>query len=74
LLLTYLARPSAHAFGTLARGSQELIVVGPTERKILRKIYGSVKESELWRIRRNDELEDIIKGENIVRFIKSQRI
>jgi hypothetical protein len=33
-----------------------------------------VKENELWRIRRNDELEDIIKGENIVRLIKSQRI
>jgi hypothetical protein len=33
-----------------------------------------VKEKELWRIRRNDELEDIIKGDNIVRFIKSQRI
>jgi hypothetical protein len=44
------------------------------ERKILRKIYGPVKENELWRIRRNDELEAIIKGENIVRFIKSQRI
>jgi hypothetical protein len=29
---------------------------------------------ELWRIRRNDELEDIIKGENIVRFIKNQRM
>jgi len=28
-----------------------------------------VKENELWRIRRNDELEAIIKGENIVRFI-----
>jgi hypothetical protein len=28
------------------------------ERKILRKIYGPVKENELWRIRRNDELED----------------
>jgi hypothetical protein len=40
------------------------------ERKILREIYGPVKENELWRIRRNDELEDIIKGENIVRFIK----
>jgi len=26
------------------------------ERKILRKIYGLVKENELWRIRRNDEL------------------
>jgi len=44
------------------------------ERKILRKIYGPVKEHELWRIRRNDELEAIIKGENIVRFIKCQRI
>jgi hypothetical protein len=31
-------------------------------------------ENELCRIRRNDELEDIFKGENIVRFIKSQRI
>jgi hypothetical protein len=44
------------------------------ERKILRKIYGPVKENELWRILRNDELETIIKGENIVRFIKSQKI
>jgi hypothetical protein len=33
-----------------------------------------VKENELWRIRRNDELEDIIKVENFVRFIKSQRL
>jgi hypothetical protein len=31
-------------------------------RKILRKIYGPVKENELWNIRRNDELEAIIKG------------
>jgi len=44
------------------------------ERKILRKVYGTVKENELWRIRQNDELEAIIKGENIVRFIKRQRI
>ena len=44
------------------------------ERKILRKIYGPVKENELWRTQQNDELEAIIKGENIVRFIKCQRI
>ena len=44
------------------------------ERKILRKICGPVNENELWRIRRNDELEAIIKGENIVRFIKCHRI
>ena len=42
--------------------------------KLLRKIYGPVKENELWRIRRNDDLEVIIKGENIVRFIKCHRI
>ena len=40
----------------------------------MRKIYGPLKENELWRIRRNDELEAILKGENIVRFIKWQRI
>jgi hypothetical protein len=44
------------------------------ERKILRKIYGPVKENELRRIRQNDELEAIIKGENIVTFIECQRI
>ena len=44
------------------------------EKKILRKIYGLVKENELWRTRQNGELEAIIKGENIVRFIKGQRI
>ena len=37
-------------------------------------MYGPVKGNELWRIRRNGELEATIKGENIVRFIKSQRI
>ena len=31
------------------------------ERKILRKIYGPVKENEMWRITQNDELEDIKK-------------
>ena len=44
------------------------------ERKILRKIYGPVEENELWRTGRNDELEAITKGENIVRFIKCQKI
>ena len=32
------------------------------ERKILRKIYGPVKENELWRIRRNGVLEAMVKG------------
>jgi hypothetical protein len=44
------------------------------ERKILRKIYGPVMENGIWRNRYNDELNEIIKGEDIVRFIKAQRI
>jgi hypothetical protein len=43
-------------------------------REILREMCGPVKGNELWRIGRNDELEAIIKGENIVRFIEWQRI
>jgi len=34
-------------------------------RKILRKIYGPVKENVLWRIRRNDEFEAIMKGRTL---------
>jgi hypothetical protein len=40
---------------------EEERVLAGFERKILRNIYGPVKENELWRIRRNDELEDIRK-------------
>jgi hypothetical protein len=44
------------------------------ERKILRKLYGPVTENGVWRNRYNDELNEIIKGEDTVRFIKAQRI
>jgi hypothetical protein len=44
------------------------------ERKIIRKIYGPVMENNIWRIRHNEELNTLLKGEDIVRFIKSQRI
>ena len=44
------------------------------ERKILRKIYGPVQEGDTWRIRYNEELNRFIKGKDIVKFIKAQRI
>jgi hypothetical protein len=45
------------------------------ERKILRKIFGSIKVSEArWRIRTNDELDILINRANIVRYVKAQRI
>jgi hypothetical protein len=56
---------------TLTMGEERALAV--FKRKILRKIYDTVRENELWGIRRNDELEAIIKGESIVRFIKCQK-
>jgi hypothetical protein len=44
------------------------------ERKIFRRIYGHKYEHGEWRTRTNRELEEISKGENIVKWIKGQRI
>ena len=45
------------------------------ERRVLRKIYGPTQDSDgAWRIKTNEELENIIKKKDIVRFIKSQRL
>ena len=44
------------------------------ERKVLRKIYGPVVDKEAWKIRYNDELCELMAGEDIVRFINAQRI
>jgi hypothetical protein len=41
------------------------------ERKIIRRIYGPVMENNVWRIRYNEERSALLKGEDIVRFIKS---
>jgi hypothetical protein len=42
--------------------------------KIIRKIYGPVMENNIWRIRYNEEINALLKPEDIVRFIRSQRI
>jgi hypothetical protein len=44
------------------------------ESRILRKIYGSIQEGDIWRIRNNEELNKSINGEDITKFIKAQRI
>lgn len=45
------------------------------ERRILRKIYGPVRETDgTYRVRFNHELERLIEGKNIVKFIKSRRL
>jgi hypothetical protein len=44
------------------------------ERNIFRRIYGPKYENGEWRTRTNRELEEMSKGENIVKWIKGQRI
>jgi hypothetical protein len=44
------------------------------ERKILRRIFGPVQDTNGWRIRYNQELDRLIEGQDIVRFIKAQRL
>ena len=44
------------------------------ERKIFRRIYGPKYEDGEWKSRTNRELEELNKRENIVKWIKEQRI
>ena len=45
------------------------------ERKIMRKIVGPTRlEDGYWRIKTNQEITDIIKGQNIIGFIRKQRL
>jgi hypothetical protein len=44
------------------------------ERKILREIFGPNNENNIWRIKNNQELDEIIKRRNIINFIRAQRL
>jgi len=56
---------------TTKKEEQALIIF---ERKIFRRIYGPKYEDGEWKSRTNRELEELNKGENIVKWIKGQRI
>jgi hypothetical protein len=44
------------------------------ERQILRNIFGPVNIENIWKIQNNMEIDKLIEGKYIVRFIKAQRI
>ena len=44
------------------------------ERKIQWKIFGPTRENQLWRIKTNDELDKLIKHQNIINHIKAIRL
>jgi hypothetical protein len=59
---------------TLTKYEENLLRI--FEREILRRmyVYWPVQEGDIWRIRNSEELNRSINGEDIVEFIKAQRI
>jgi len=44
------------------------------ERKIMRKTFGPIRTNDgYWRIKTNQEINDILKGKNIIGFIKKNK-
>jgi hypothetical protein len=62
---------AAEAWTLTKKEEQTLLIF---ERKIFRRIYGPKYENEEWKSRTNRELEEMSKGENIVKWLKGQRI
>lgn len=44
------------------------------ERRVLRRIFGPIRDGDLWRVRHNDELRRLFKEPDIVQFIKLGRL
>jgi hypothetical protein len=57
---------------TMTKKEEEALLI--FERKIFRRIYGPKHENGEWKSRTNLELEEMNGGENIVKWIKGQRI
>ena len=57
---------------TLTKKEEQALLI--FERKTFRRLYGPKYENGEWNSRTNRELEEMSKGENIVKWIKGQRI
>jgi len=55
-----------------ASGKVPSFLSSSNETGILRGIFGPTKENQIWRIKNNEELDKLIKHENIVNYIKAQ--
>jgi hypothetical protein len=44
------------------------------ETKIIRRIYGPLRQEREWRIRNNEKIDNIVRKQDIVRFVKARRI
>jgi len=57
---------------TLTKKEKQAVLI--FERKIFRRIYGAKCENGEWKSLTNRELEEMSKGESVVKWIKGQRI
>jgi hypothetical protein len=70
-----LIRPAVtYGAETWTKTKKEVKALLIIERKIFRRIYGAKYEDGEWESRTNRELEERSKGENIIKWIKGQRI
>jgi hypothetical protein len=63
-----------HAAETWALNISDENALRIFERKVIRKIYGSVCEHGVWRVRSNSEINSLLQREDIVRHTKSLRL
>jgi len=56
---------------TMTKKKEQAVLI--FERKIFRRLYGPKYEDEEWKTRTNRELEELSKGENIVKWIKGAK-
>jgi len=56
---------------TMKKKEEQVLLI--SERKIFKTIYGPKYEDGEWKIRTNRELEEMSKGENIVKWIKGAK-
>ena len=57
---------------TMTKKEEQALLI--FERKIYRRIYGPKYENGEWKSRTNRKLEEMSKGENIIKWIKGQKI
>ena len=72
---TLIRPPVTYAPETLVLKENVIIKLMSFERRIMRKIFGPTrKDYGYWRIKTNREINEILKGQNIIGFIKKQRL
>jgi hypothetical protein len=75
-LYNTLIRPAVtYASETCVFKENEINKLKTFERNIVRKIHGPTRRADgYWRIKTNQEINDILKRQNIIGFIKKQRL